>query len=946
MDRNKKLNMHLVFNTHWDREWRWGFRETQMRLKFAMDLLLDTMEKDPRYKSFLTDSQASMMDDYLDICPEKKEQVEKFVKEGRLQIGPWYTLPAEFLVSGESLVRNLTVGHKIAKALGGVMKAGYNIFSWGQVSQLPQIYRGFGMDTVMFYRGIDKTKLDSLEFWWEAPNGERSLGVTFGAQHRLNFWVNVYKPWLMAGSAEGYDRKGRNGFLTQLCDNYSEDRNHHLMKQCCYDDKELALKGMEKLIESLEKEPTNELLFLQGFDLENPDPRVTDLIDYINENIDYGKINITTMPEYLDTLKKALIESGKDKELPVIKSEMLEVEKISPEFGPLYAGVWSARMPYKLKNAETEIRLTNWAEPAAVWSMLRGEEYPQRPLYLAWKTLCQNQQHDGIGGCHVDRVTLSSMERFAEVNDISEGITRAALKGLVAEIDFSSINEDEIGLVVFNPLAYAKSEVVEAFIDMPVISGDSVFKGGYVKNSTIEIYDGENNRIPVQIIDQRRETMFAYRTYGGNTNFKATRFRVAIEAKNIPAFGYRKYKVVHKNHIDRYTHSIASSQNTLENEYIKASIGGDGSITLKDKITGEIYPGLHYFEDGGEQGGPLIYTPPALDEVYNTIGSSANISLVISGPLLSTYRIEREWLLPKELKVEIMRQVPNGSEWMEPGRFYRSKDKGLLRIVTEVTLRKGSRLLEFKTLVDNGVKDHRLRVVFPTGIITDEVLADSPYDVVKRQIGVPDSSGWLEEALKTYPSNSFVDLCKDNRGLSIIHQGIPEYEVFDNEDRSIALTLLRSFGVAGGGAETFREEPLAQCLGVHEFRYAVYPHKGGSNNADIFEASNNLRVPVRISQCSAHEGKNKEESFSFFAIENKNLVVTALKKAEEDNSVIIRGFNPTNEVIDTKIYSGVEISGAYKVNLEEIELMELVMADNSVNISVTPGEIFTVKILL
>jgi mannosylglycerate hydrolase len=137
-----------------------------------------------------------MMDDYLELRPEKRELVEKLVKDGRLQIGPWYTLPAQFLVSGEALTRNMLLGHKIANDLGKVMKVGYNIFSWGQISQLPQLYAQFGIDTILFYRGIDQSALDSLEFWWDAPNGSRALGITFGAFHRLNFCVYVYKAYV------------------------------------------------------------------------------------------------------------------------------------------------------------------------------------------------------------------------------------------------------------------------------------------------------------------------------------------------------------------------------------------------------------------------------------------------------------------------------------------------------------------------------------------------------------------------------------------------------------------------------------------------------------------------------------------------------------------------------------------------------------------------------
>lgn len=233
-------NMHLIINTHWDREYRWSFSETQFRLAEAVDDLIDIMKKDEKFAYFHTDSQASMLDDYLDIRPERTEEIKELVKCGRILTGPWYTLPAEFLVSGESLVRNLLMGHQIANDLGNVMKAAYNIFSWGQVSQLPQIYRQFGMNTIIFYRGIDQSDLDTLEFIWKAPDGTEALGITFGSYHRLNFWNYVYLPYIL-GKKEAKDNGhcisrsdlGDDAFMFNLCDSKSEDVNHRIIDQPC-----------------------------------------------------------------------------------------------------------------------------------------------------------------------------------------------------------------------------------------------------------------------------------------------------------------------------------------------------------------------------------------------------------------------------------------------------------------------------------------------------------------------------------------------------------------------------------------------------------------------------------------------------------------------------------------------------------------------------------------
>jgi 2-O-(6-phospho-alpha-D-mannosyl)-D-glycerate hydrolase len=147
--------LHVISNTHWDREWVYPFQETRLLLLDFLDDLLDLLDKKPEFHSFLLDSQTIAVEDYLELRPEREEQVKEHVKSGRLIVGPWYSLPEEYIVNGESLVRNLVVGHRLANKWGKVSKIGYTPFSYGQTSQMPQIYRGFDIDTIIFYRGIN-----------------------------------------------------------------------------------------------------------------------------------------------------------------------------------------------------------------------------------------------------------------------------------------------------------------------------------------------------------------------------------------------------------------------------------------------------------------------------------------------------------------------------------------------------------------------------------------------------------------------------------------------------------------------------------------------------------------------------------------------------------------------------------------------------------------------
>lgn len=946
-------DMHLILNTHWDREYRWSFRETQVRLIEAGDLLLSTMEKDGRFRYFHPDSQASFLDDYLEFRPENRDRVKKLVSEGRIHAGPWYTLPAEFLVSGESLVRNLLLGHRLAGELGGVMKCAYNIFSWGQVSQLPQIYKQFGMDTILFYRGIDQSKLDRLEFWWEAPDGSRAMGMTFGSFHRLNFWIYVYNPYIR-GSKSGSLPTGeyaldairkRGGVIAKLADTYStDDLNYHVLHQPIAKSMTAAMEGMETLLDSVkDKASTRHLLFLQGFDQENPDPLVSDLVDKINESIDYGTLKIGSLPEYISLVREEMAQNGAEEELPTFEGEMLSVETNADAFAPLYNGVFSARMPLKLRNADCQQRLERWAEPTSSWVSLLGLQYPKRLLDSAWREILQNQQHDGIGGCHVDRVQLAMEERYRIANDISECVTRDNLKALVSQIDYSSLGEHELALTVFNTCLFPRHEVLEVDVDVPKSWGLRDH-GPYKKPLLIEAFDPEGGAVRCQIMGVEDDTFYAYLKYGNAISIEATRVRLAIEIR-VPSCGYQVFRLRPRQAASRPVDNLGSEVNTMENEFLRASIAADGSVSVVHKATGFAMQNLNHFEDEGECGGPLAHIRPDRDARYTTHGERASIALITNGPLITTYRVERDWMLPEGLDAERKVHVPHGAQWVDYGSLRRSERKHPLRIVTEVTLRKLGRSLEFKTRVSNICLDHRLRVLFPTGLdAAGTCHVDSPFDVVCRKIAVPDSTGWYEEAARTLPTTSFVDVSDGVHGTAVLHDGLSEYEVIDEPARTVALTLLRCFGTAGNPTETHAYQPLAQCQGDHEFRYAVCPHGGLWTDGSITKEAQRFTTPLRAVVSSGNKTGKLPKSHSFLELDSDTFVVSALKKAEDGGGLILRGFNPSDRNLDMKLRVPEQTLRAAVVTLEEKETRDLPISAGRVDWTVRRGEISSLRL--
>ena len=207
---------HLVIvpHTHWDREWYRTFEEFRYRLVHLLDRVLHLLETDPEFRCFTLDGQTIVLDDYFEVRPRARERVEKWVREGRLKVGPWHVLPDEWLVSGEAILRNLRLGQERAAAVGGSMKLGYVPDQFGHVGQLPQIFESFGFRGAALWRGVGED-VNETSFDWQAPDGTRMFTVYlrngYGNATQLPATGDGARAVLQSGRRCGAARRGRCG---------------------------------------------------------------------------------------------------------------------------------------------------------------------------------------------------------------------------------------------------------------------------------------------------------------------------------------------------------------------------------------------------------------------------------------------------------------------------------------------------------------------------------------------------------------------------------------------------------------------------------------------------------------------------------------------------------------------------------------------------------------
>ena len=574
----------VVPHTHWDREWYLSFQEYRLRLLKVLDRAIKLL-KEGTLPCFLLDGQFSALEDYLEVRPEMEEDVKRLVSEGKLIIGPWYTQPDEFLASGEALIRNLLIGMEECEKYGGYLKIGYLPDTFGHIAQLPQILRGFELDSFVFSRGMgDEGEELGDEFIWMGPDGSQIHAIHLRLGYCNAAYLGVKDP--------------HRPIL--LLDPYLRPTVYYLF----YDkdpplDLEEAYRRLEEVARTLSGYVrSGVLLLMNGCDHLPPQLGVKSLIKELNERIGKELIKIGSLNEYVEEVKKA-------RGLPIHKGELR-----GARYRFILWSVYSTRYNIKLLNFKSQKLLELYAEPLATLnSLLNGAEYPRSLLRILWKKLLRNHAHDSIYGTGIDEVHLINEARYLEV---IEGAGNIALLSLL-ELG-RRVNGLKQGLIVYNPLNWE----VKGPVELIVKEGCKGFESA----------DGE--KVKAQEV--------------GTCDYKG--FKRVVVMVSAPPLGYSTY--LPSETTSRHT-SLTVGDNFIENDYLKVEVSGErgGVVKLIDKVGGRIYEGLNVLIDEGDVGDEYNYEPSGDDLVVRSSDFRAAVDVIERGPVRATIRVRYEMAVPK-----------------------------------------------------------------------------------------------------------------------------------------------------------------------------------------------------------------------------------------------------------------------------------------------------------
>jgi len=923
----KANHIIIVPETHWDREWYLPFQEYRAKLVLLMDRLLEILRVDPEYRNFTLDGQTIPLEDYLEVRPETEAEIKKYVKERRLSIGPMYILPDEFLVSGESLIRNLLIGHQIAKKFGRVMKTGYIPDPFGHIAQLPQILKGFEIPSVLFWRGFGnefEEKNLNIEFMWNSPGESSSILAIF-----LRYGY---------GSVADLNLSKKTGIY------------------------KLAINKIRRVVSKFEKlTATPYVLLNSGEDHHEAKPEIPKIVSQWNELYPDKLLEQNDFEYYVDKVLSVK---------PQLKTFQGELR--GGKYTNLLSGVFSARMWIKQRNTDIEYLYEKYTEPIATitWALDKYKKfnYPQAYITTGLKWLIKNHPHDSICGCSIDQVHDEMKTRFDWAEQIGNEVFKNSMLYLY---DLLRVKEDENHtlIIVFNPLPWKRRDIAS----FNVIS--NINKYGLKNPENFKIIDSDGNNVPYQYVQLKGEPR--YRVVG-SINYYCSFLA------DVPACGYKCYYIVlgespTENNLK--DNELKVGIDNIENQFFKIDVSLKGQINVLDKSSGILYENICYFEDMGDWGDEYDFSGPFENQTDLKFTSEdlnvLEISPLIDGSSQKTIKLHANLNLPASLAED---------------RYTRDEYLISNLINVYITLYKDLKRIDLKIEIENASKDHRIRAIFPTKIKSNSVNCDGHFTVISRDVKLPDSENWAQKPLPTNHQKDFISVSDESRTFSVINKGLPEYEAILNEDGtiSLAITLLRciewlsriDFSSRRNNAGPDLNTPKAQCIGHHTFELSLSIEENKANwlasqiHIKGKEFNNPLKVVAPFMVRSSIRAANKlvlspfgilsyfgdtrrhqfkqylPEELSFLEIENTNIVLSALKKSEEGNELILRCFNISSEPQETnvKFCDFIEIQDAQVVNfLEETPQNEIKayvksIEQNSILLAIDPHVIATIKI--
>jgi alpha-mannosidase len=795
--------------------------------------ILDYLETHPEHKFCL--DQVTLLDGFNRLFPNYWDALHQRVLEGRIEIvGGTYVMPDFVIPDGESIVRQFLYGTRyFREQLGVDVKTGWAVDSSGHCAQMPQILRQCGIDSYYFWRGMP---FDSpTEFIWKGPDGSRVNAV-----------------WL----SKGYDG------AAWLSENLRE-----------------AFSSLFQIVEETgEQAASNNVFVPVGGELVPPLPHLIDIVNQWNDVFPDMRMTIVTPREFTDKLKA--IQAA----MPTISGELS-----SGRFSGVRSGGLSARVKLKQMNRSLETLLYL----CELYLATTGDLNRNLDLENLWRILLFNQDHNIIRGALSDEAYLLTERRYVQAIDQAEDILEASLGAAAVGTNAKS---DRFSFVVFNPLPWPRTDIVNIPVDVSVLD-----------NPFFEIRDPQGRSVPFQRND--------------NGSSKGP-IDIALVAEDMPSLGHRVYLVAPAEKAPEFESSLRTGDTWVEsNDFVLEFDEFNGSLTRvfdkREQVEVLRSPG-NYITMESEIGDVYRHSESELSDEASELSSlrfSSEMSLKEGGPVRVVVDIEGEM-------------------------------KGSTRH-QRVIVYEGVHRIDLETNLDFKGRNKRVRVNFPLSVYASSATVGAQFGTESRPTTDSEPKGSLDDSKGLFSALDWVDCAGPEYGLCLSASGLHEYEF---KDGSLKATLLRSVEhLSYGKDDDVMESKTARETGPHSFRLSLKPHKGSWNDAKVwrFAAEHRLPLigyPLRNNGGAAAEGQKLEESN--LKIEGMDLMLSCYRIGETPDELIVRVFDISGKAGNAELDFFRELERVELIDLCERSIGELSFNGSVVTIAVDAHSIVTLRVKL
>lgn len=860
------------------------------RFRQRLVALVDDLLESPRGDSgFLLDGQAVLLEDYLAVRPEREDDLRAVLARGVFEAGPWYVLADELLPSGEALVRNLLAGQRTVRGRGGVpLSLLYCPDSFGHPADLPALADGFGFPLIILWRGLGGEEWPHGDaFKWRAPSGAPVL-VHHLPPHGYEYGANL--PTDEARARERWD-------------------------------------SLRRMLS--ERARTRVLLVLNGADHHARQSGHEEAIATLSRVAAPDRVHPGTLNEFAT----AFVEQASLVDLPEIEGEL----RFSPGYTWTVPGTWSSRSHQKRRNARIERMLTREAEPWAAIAAARGAPARGPLLRAAWRTLLECHPHDTLCGCSTDAVAMAADARFAFAEAEARGIVKDAVLDLVGH-DADTARGSRAWLpqiLLRNASALPRGGVAEVEIARfvahePVGPGSA---GVAVNEAELTPPALDGGRVPLQVLARRvrSDRIDSPRHYPDNDRVEVTRGVAWVD--EVAGYGIRPVSVGDASSAGAQlpVEGVRGTRRSLDNGIIRLELDDEGTLELTSKRLARTWAPFVRFEDVGDAGD--LYTHSAIEPTIRDARVTAT-RLMHAGPLRA------------ELRVSLALDLPVSSS-----RVRRVEERVRNTVDLVLTLDAGSSFLRIGLRGVNRARDHRLRILFATGVTEGVTRADAMFGPVTREPRVqPPDTRTMEVVPNTAPLARWVSRTGTSYGMTLISDGLGEYEVMG--DGSIAVTLVRAVGALSrrdlperpGHAGWPVPTPGAQSIGPFRAQFALLLHGAAPNVvAEIERAADDVLLPLRGT--TLRSAVRPLEPVAGLSLHGDGLRFLACKPSEDGEWTVLRCVNVTSQSVTGSWHCGWPIREAHRGRLDERIGDALPVRDGSrVAVTVEPRAVATILV--